>query len=164
MSSGSNGTTLPDPATAAAALQSGEIDWVEQPLPDILPLLAKDPKLEVAIKETTGSIAIMRMNHLHPPFDNPAIRRAVLMAIDQAEFMEAVGGPDKELWRTGVGLFPPGTPMANDAGMEVLNGPRDIGKVKQALAAAGYKGEKSCCSASPISPISRPNARSAPRC
>lgn len=54
-------------ATAAAALQSGEIDWVEQPLPDILPLLAKDPKLEVAIKETTGSIAIMRMNHLHPP-------------------------------------------------------------------------------------------------
>jgi peptide/nickel transport system substrate-binding protein len=134
--------TLPDPATAAAALQSGEIDWVEQPLPDILPLLAKDPKLEVAIKETTGSIAIMRMNHLHPPFDNPAIRRAVLMAIDQAEFMEAVGGPDKALWRTGVGLFPPGTPMANDAGMEVLNGPRDIGKVKQALAAAGYKGEK----------------------
>ncbi|MFC5396086.1 ABC transporter substrate-binding protein [Bosea vestrisii] len=134
--------TLPDPATAAAALQSGEIDWVEQPLPDILPLLAKDPKLEVAIKETTGSIAIMRMNHLHPPFDNPAIRRAVLMAIDQAEFMEAVGGPDKTLWRTGVGLFPPGTPMANDAGMEVLNGPRDIAKVKQALAAAGYKGEK----------------------
>jgi peptide/nickel transport system substrate-binding protein len=56
--------------------------------------------------------------------------------------MEAVGGPDKELWRTGVGLFPPGTPMANDAGMEVLNGPRDIAKVKQALAAAGYKGEK----------------------
>jgi peptide/nickel transport system substrate-binding protein len=134
--------TLPDPSTAAAALQSGEIDWVEQPLPDLVPVLARNPAIEVAVKETTGAVAIMRMNHLHPPFDNPAIRRAILLAIDQAEFMEAVGGPDKELWRTGVGLFPPGTPMANDAGMEVLNGPRDIAKVKQALAAAGYKGEK----------------------
>jgi peptide/nickel transport system substrate-binding protein len=56
--------------------------------------------------------------------------------------MEAVGGPDKSLWRPGVGVFPPGTPLASDAGMEVLNGPRDVGKVKQALAAAGYNGEK----------------------
>ena len=134
--------TLPDPATAAAALQSGEIDWVEQPLPDLLPVLAKNPAIEVVIKETTGAVAIMRMNHLHPPFDNPAIRRAMLLAIDQAEFMEAVGGPDKALWRAGVGVFPPGTPMASDAGMEVLNSPRDIGRVKQALAAAGYNGEK----------------------
>ncbi|MEZ2407701.1 ABC transporter substrate-binding protein [Bosea sp. RCC_152_1] len=134
--------TLADPATAGAALQSGEIDWVEQPLPDLLPLLSENPRLEVAIKETTGAIAIMRMNHLHPPFDNPAIRRAMLLAIDQKEFMEAVGGSDTKLWRTGVGVFPPDTPFANDAGMEVLNGPRDIGKVKQALAAAGYNGEK----------------------
>lgn len=134
--------TLPDPATAAAALQSGEIDWVEQPLPDMLPILAKDPQIAVEIKETTGSIAIMRMNHLHPPFDNPAIRRAILLAVNQADFMEAVGGPDKKLWRTGVGVFPPDTPMANDAGMEVLTSPRDLAKAKQALAEAGYKGEK----------------------
>ncbi|TCR62195.1 ABC transporter substrate-binding protein [Bosea sp. BK604] len=134
--------TLPDPATAAAALQSGEIDWVEQPIPDMLPILAKNPDIAVEIKETTGSIAIMRMNHLHPPFDNPAIRRAILLAVNQADFMEAVGGPDKKLWRTGVGVFPPDTPMAGDAGMEVLNSPRDLAKAKQSLAEAGYKGEK----------------------
>ncbi|WP_204313667.1 hypothetical protein, partial [Stenotrophomonas maltophilia] len=36
----------------------------------------------------------------------------------------------------------PGTPLANDAGMEVLTRPRDAGQAKQAIAAAGYKGEK----------------------
>jgi peptide/nickel transport system substrate-binding protein len=32
--------------------------------------------------------------------------------------------------------------MANDTGMDALNGPRDLDKVKRDLAAAGYKGEK----------------------
>ncbi len=33
---------IPDPATAAAALQSGEIDFIEQPTPDILPTLERN--------------------------------------------------------------------------------------------------------------------------
>jgi len=32
--------------------------------------------------------------------------------------------------------------MANEAGMEVLNGPRDLAVVKRAVAEAGYRGEK----------------------
>jgi len=32
---------MPDPATASAALQNGEIDWWESPLPDLVPLLKK---------------------------------------------------------------------------------------------------------------------------
>ena len=46
------------------------------------------------------------------------------------------------LWREGVGVFPPETPLASDAGIEVLTSPRDYDKVKRDLAAAGYKGEK----------------------
>jgi peptide/nickel transport system substrate-binding protein len=134
--------TIPDTATAAAALKAGEIDWLEQPAPDLQPLLIKDKTVTVVNNDPTGAIAIMRMNQLQPPFDNPAIRRAILGAVNQQDFMIAVAGSDETMWRTGVGVFPPGSPLASSDGMEVLNGPRDYDKVKRDLAAAGYKGEK----------------------
>ena len=46
------------------------------------------------------------------------------------------------LYRTDIGLFAPGTPMANTAGVEITRGPKDYAKLKQDLAAAGYNGEK----------------------
>jgi peptide/nickel transport system substrate-binding protein len=84
----------------------------------------------------------MRFNHLHPPFDNVAVRRALLGAVDQAEAMTAVAGTDRAFWHDGIGLFGAGTPLANDAGIEVLRGPRDYAAVRQALMRAGYNGEK----------------------
>ena len=87
-------------------------------------------------------MGILRFNHLHPPFDNVAVRRALLGAVDQAEAMTAVAGTDRAFWHDGIGLFPAGTPFANDAGIEVLRGPRDYAAVRQALARAGYNGEK----------------------
>ena len=46
--------------------------------------------MEVA--ETRGLLGFLRFNQLFPPFDNPAIRRAVLKAVNQTEFMQAVVG------------------------------------------------------------------------
>ena len=68
----------------------------------------------------TGMIATMRFNQLLPPFDNPAIRRAIVHAVQQSDYMQAVQGEDRSTWRDGVGYFCPGTPMASDAGMENL--------------------------------------------
>ncbi|MBV8426753.1 MAG: hypothetical protein JOZ88_05870, partial [Hyphomicrobiales bacterium] len=133
---------LPDASTAASALRLGEMDWWELPPPDLVPMLRKDRALKVEVQDPTGFIGIFRMNHLNPPFDNPAIRRALLGAIDQTEFMQAAGGTDPSGWRDGVGYFCPGTPMASDAGMEALTAPRDLSKVSDALKAAGYRGEK----------------------
>ena len=56
--------------------------------------------------------------------------------------MIAVAGTDRTLWHDGIGLFPAGTPFANDAGIDVLRGPRDYTAVRQALAQAGYNGEQ----------------------
>ena len=84
---------------------------------------------------------MLRFNHLHPPFNNPAIRRALLGAIDQADVMNAVAGTNRALWRDRIGLFGPTSPLFNEAGIEVLSGPRDYEKVKRDLAAAGYRGE-----------------------
>ena len=84
----------------------------------------------------------MRFNHLYPPFDNPAIRRMVVSAIDQREFMDAVAGAAPELIKTGVGLFVPGTPLASDVGIDQMQSSKDAAKLKAALDAAGYKGER----------------------
>jgi peptide/nickel transport system substrate-binding protein len=132
---------LPDPSTAAAALRAGEVDWWEAPGFDLLPLLAQSPDIRIAMMEATGFIGIMRMNHLQPPFDNPALRRAVLPALRQADFMTAVAGDAPDSWRQGVGFFCPDTPMANDAGLEALTSPRDLEKARRAVAESGYAGQ-----------------------
>jgi peptide/nickel transport system substrate-binding protein len=82
------------------------------------------------------------MNQLQPPFNNPAIRRALLGAVSQEDTVTAVVGTDKKMWNVPAGYFCPGTPMASDAGLDVFRGPRDMDKVKAELKAAGYNGEK----------------------
>ena len=133
---------IPDAATAASALRNGEVDWWENPTPDLLPLLRRSKDLRVQIQDPTGNLGVMRPNFLYPPFDNPAIRRALLGAVDQKDFMAAAAGDDPSLSHTPVGVFCPGTPMASDVGMDVLTGRRDLDKVRRDLQAAGYKGEK----------------------
>jgi peptide/nickel transport system substrate-binding protein len=96
----------------------------------------------VEIKDRNGTLGLLKMNNLQPPFDNAAIRRALLGAVAQKDYMTAIVGDDPALWRDGVGIFTPGTDMASDAGMEVLNGPRDLAKVRAAIKDAGYGGEK----------------------
>jgi len=131
---------LPDPSTAAASLQKGEVDWWGDVPPDLGPLLKKVPKLTVQVQDLIGAETIMRFNALYPPFDNPAVRRAVLPAIDQSEFMTAISGDDRSLWRDRVGVFSVGKPMSTDAGVDVMEG--NVAKARRLVAEAGYKGER----------------------
>ena len=133
---------VPDPGTAAAALLRGEADWWEQPLFDLLGTLNASPAIQTPLIEVTGNIGIMRMNALHPPFDKPAIRRALLPALDQSAFMQAVAGEQSDYWRDNIGFFAPDTPMANDRGLQALAGPRSTVQARRDLEAAGYQGER----------------------
>jgi peptide/nickel transport system substrate-binding protein len=135
-------TFIPDASTASAALQQGEIDWWEQPSFDLIPQIQGYKDTVLTVKDRTGEMGCLRFNQLFPPFDNPAIRRVVVAAIDQKEVMEAVAGAEPSLYKTDVGLFVPGTPMASTAGVEITRGPKDYAKLKQDLGAAGYNGEK----------------------
>jgi peptide/nickel transport system substrate-binding protein len=130
-----------DPFSAMAALHAGEIDWWELPPSDLVEELARDRDVTV-ISQYATAMGILRFNHLHPPFNNVVVRRALLGAVDQAEAMTAVAGTDRNFWHDGTGLFPAGTPFANDAGIEVMRGPRDYAAVQRALARAGYDGEQ----------------------
>ena len=133
---------IPDPATAANAIANGEVDWWQSPTPDLQPMLKRGGDVALRILDPGGALGCLRFNCLHPPFDNPAIRRALLGAVDQTEVMTAEGGDDHSLWKVNVGLFSPGTPLATTAGTDQLVGPIDTAKVKQALREAGYKGER----------------------
>jgi peptide/nickel transport system substrate-binding protein len=133
--------TTPDPATQVAALMSGEVDWIEQPLMDLVPTLRAKANLKTEVVEDKGLIGFLRFNQLFPPFDNAAIRRAVLKAVNQAAFMDAVVGGNAD-YDAHCGIFTPNTPLASDAGMEALNGTHAIADIKRDLEAAGYKGEK----------------------
>ncbi len=132
---------IPDLATAAAAMQAGEADWWEQPSFDLLPQMRRAPDLRISVVEVNGNIGLMRLNHLFPPFDNPAIRRALLPALNQADFMQAIAGNATGSWRGDVGFFAPGSPMASDAGMAAITGPRDTERARREIRQAGYGGE-----------------------
>ncbi len=132
----------PDPATAAAALQTGEVDWIEFPLIDLLPTLAKAPGCKVETFDPLGALAMVAFNHLYPPFNNPKILEALLPAIDQKEYVTAWVGEQASLGKYPVGFFTDGSPMANTVGLDALTSPRDPAKAKQLLKEAGYNGEK----------------------
>jgi peptide/nickel transport system substrate-binding protein len=130
---------IPDPATAAAALRAGEVAWWERTTADLHPMLARERDVVVTIPDTLGFIATFRPNHLQPPFDNPRLRRALLPAVNQADFGAAIAGTDARFWRTGVGVFAPGTPLATEAGLEAMR--FDLDRARRLVAESGYAGE-----------------------
>ena len=132
---------VPDAMTKAAALASGEVDWWENPTPEIWPVLAANPEITLAELDPFGSMGTLRFNHLHPPFDNVKWRQAILAVADQVDFMVAYAG-DPQNWKPCPSFFTCGTPMASNAGSEALTGKRDFDKGRKLIADAGYKGEK----------------------
>jgi peptide/nickel transport system substrate-binding protein len=132
---------IPDTATAAAALNSGEVDWYEQPPADILPVFAANQDIVVATVDPLGNQGILRFNHILPPFDNVKLRQAVLNLIDQKDYMRAAVG-DPKYWRTCVALFVCGGPLETEAGAEALLHAPNLAKAKALIAQSGYKGEK----------------------
>ncbi len=135
-------TVMPDSATATNALIAGEADWQEYAYHNLLPLMRRNRNLRVRVLDKSGFVGMVRVNHIQPPFNNPAIRRALWSAIDQTACMQALVGPgETSLYHTPLGFFGPGTPMASDAGLAPLTGPRDYARARADLRAAGYNGE-----------------------
>jgi peptide/nickel transport system substrate-binding protein len=133
--------TIPDPATATAALQNGEVDWLEPVLPDLLPVLRKNRNLVTAMNDPVGLVGALVLNHLYPPFNDVPARRAILMALSQEDYMRALVGGDDSSWKPMAGYFPAGTPLYTEEGGDILKGPRKVEAAKRLLAESGYAGE-----------------------
>ncbi len=133
---------MPDAGTGVSALQAGEQDWQETVAHDLVPVLRRTQGITIRTLDPRGYTCMLRLNHLQPPFSNPGIRRAVLGAVDQTALMTAVVGNDPAYQVTPVGVFAPGTPMADAPPASLFGAPRAMVKVRDAVKAAGYGGEK----------------------
>jgi peptide/nickel transport system substrate-binding protein len=146
---------MPDPGTASAALQNGEVDWWENPISDLVPVLKSNRNVAVDIADPLGNIGSFRVNHLYPPFNDVRARRALLMAMSQEDYMRAIVGDDDKLWKPLPGYFTPGTPLYTEEGGEILKGPRNLDAAKRLLAESGYSGEPVSCIVAQDQPITK---------
>ena len=80
---------IPDPATAAAALAAGEVDWWEIPPIDFIPKIEQTAALTTFLPDPRGTQGWLRPNHLHPPFNNKKARQALVAMMDQNTYLQA---------------------------------------------------------------------------
>lgn len=128
----------PDQGTAAAALQAGEVDFLERPSFDLLPVLRRSGAIKGQVLSRLASQAILRPNALYPPFNDPRARLALSYIVSQDDEM-AAGYGDPAYYQRCNSFFVCGSPNGTAAGAEDF-GP-DLARARQLLAEAGYKGE-----------------------
>ena len=130
---------IPEAVTAVQALETGEVDYLENAPNDYAAALAKNP--DITVRSFAGLIGTIRFNHLYPPFDNVKMRQAVLAVADQRDYMSAMAG-DASNWRTCFSVYNCDGAETDEEDGGILSGPRDWDRAKRLVAEAGYKGER----------------------
>jgi peptide/nickel transport system substrate-binding protein len=129
---------ISDQQTAVNALLTGEVDFIEQPAHDLLPVVMKDSNIAVLDINPLGNQFAFRFNTLAKPFDNAKVRQALFYAFNQEDFLKAtIGNP--QYYKTCKALFICGTPLASTVGMDGLL-ESNFQKAQQLLKEAGYDG------------------------
>ncbi len=124
---------MPDVSTQVSALSTGEVDYLERLPADVLPALERNRNVRIQVVSPYGYQGILRFNHLQPPFDDVRVRRAVMLAVKQSDYMAAVSGrPD--FARDCLSMLGCGTPYETTAGMPAAT---DFEAARRALREAG---------------------------
>ena len=144
---------LPDNTTAANSLIRNEVDMLQQPASDTLPILKQSKDVIIRSAVLLDSQAWIRPNHLFPPFNNVKARQALALAVSQEDFMMAFVG-DRERFKECYAFFTCGGPFGTEVGSEAYRKP-DPARARQLLAESGYKGEKVYMLASNETALSR---------
>ncbi len=129
---------ISDAQQIANALLAGEIDYVEAPTHDLIPLYKKDANIVVKDYNPLGNQYVFRMNWTQKPFDNPKVRQAIFYAFNQKDFLDGVIG-NAEFYKECKAMFICGTPFATEKGMEDKFG-SNFDKAKTLLKDGGYDG------------------------
>jgi peptide/nickel transport system substrate-binding protein len=129
---------ISDHQQAVNALLAGEIDYIENPPFDLLPLVKGDANVKLVDYNPLGLQYTFRPNHLHKPFDDPKIRRALWYAFNQKDFLQAVVG-DPAYYKVCKAMFVCGTALASEKGMEGLL-ESNFQKARDLLKEANYDG------------------------
>jgi len=123
---------LPDAQTQVSALIRGEVDYLERVPADLLPLLDAKSGAKAEVVSKFGFQAIMRMNHLQPPFDNLKVRQAIARAVDRSMYAAVVAG-DPSFATDCAAIFGCGMPYESKDGIPA----RDLAAAKAILKEAG---------------------------
>ena len=127
----------PDAATAAAAMEAGELDYWWIPTADYVARLEKNQNFQVFVSDPAGVQGWLRPNHLHPPFDNKKARQALLHLMDQEMWLQAAVGQPR-YYRTCPSYFMCGNmPYETKAGAPARP---DLQRARQLLKEGGYDG------------------------
>jgi peptide/nickel transport system substrate-binding protein len=129
---------IKDAQTQANALAAGEVDVIEAPAHELYSTLKANPDLQIVESNPLGFSAMLRMNHLHPPFDNPKVRQAAIAALNQPAFLRAQVGVT-DLYRTCYSIYPCKTIYHTEKGMDLIAKP-DMKRAQQLLKESGYDG------------------------
>jgi peptide/nickel transport system substrate-binding protein len=129
---------IPDANSAVNALIAGEVDLLESPPTDLLPLLRGSKNVALYGWNVRGGQALMRFNHLQPPFDNPKARQAAMLALSQEDFLRAQYG-DPALYRTCTAPFTCESTYGKEYGDFLIK--PDLDKARTLLKESGYDGK-----------------------
>jgi peptide/nickel transport system substrate-binding protein len=132
--------SITDTQTAVNALRNGEVDFVEDVPPDLMPQL--DGVKTVALKAygKSSNMFTMRMNWLQAPFNDVKVRRAALAALYQADYLDAQIG-DPKLYQLCGAVLSCMSPYASEDGATQIKKP-DLARARALLKESGYDGAK----------------------
>ena len=125
---------LPEPNARAAALMSGQVDWIEAPAPDTIPAMQANGF--VITSNTYPHNWTWHLSRLDgSPWNDIRVRKAANLAIDRDGISALLGG----LMIPAKGFMPPGSAWFGHPTFDVKYDPEEA---KKLLAEAGYGPDK----------------------
>lgn len=131
---------ISDAQTAINALRSGEVDFVEDVPPDLMPQLEEVKSVALKPYGKNSNAFTLRMNWHQPPFNNPKVRRAALAALYETDYLDAQIG-DAKVYQVCGAVLTCVSPYASEEGATQTKKP-DLARAKALLKESGYDGTK----------------------
>jgi peptide/nickel transport system substrate-binding protein len=147
--------SIPDNNTRMIEMMAGNLQVMDTPNPDDIPVITKRMGDKVVMARKQGfNIAYLALNNEKKPFDNPKVRQAIAHAVDKNGIISAIYGGNGE---AAVNPMPPTLWGYNDQ----LKSPEyNIEKAKALLAEAGLaKGFETTLYAMPVPRPYMPDGR-----
>jgi peptide/nickel transport system substrate-binding protein len=79
---------LPVDQSRIESLRAGELDWIDAVPLQQLASLAADPAFSYVTNPTAGIPDFLALNTTKAPFDNPAVREAIALAVDKTQIRD----------------------------------------------------------------------------
>jgi peptide/nickel transport system substrate-binding protein len=126
-----------EPGSRVAGLETGELNAVEDIPQASVPRLQENPKIKIVPYESFWN-HLATPNFAKAPTNNALVRKAIAVALDRREIMEAA---TDGAYNLNCGFQQPNRAVYSDAGCEYFN-VHDPERAKALLKEAGYNGEE----------------------